>query len=120
MIQRSGRSVRRAGGCPRVIHDVVPYTSACTLSDDVLDTATHMTHLDDLFEDLPKQLSVNQVADVLGIRPPTVYKWLRENRIPGYKVESVWVIIRDELKAHVAARANLIANRPPDTPQDPP
>lgn len=66
-----------------------------------------MSHLDELFADLPANLTVAQTAEILGIRPSTVYKWLNEGVLPGYKVGSAWVILRDEVKDRIRSGRNL-------------
>lgn len=62
--------------------------------------------LDRLFADLPPTLSTQQVADLLGITKPGVYKWLKEGVLPGYKLGGTWVVLRDELKEALRAGAN--------------
>jgi len=42
--------------------------------------------LDGLFAGLGAHLSVNDVAAILNIQRPTVYKWLGDGTIPAYKV----------------------------------
>ncbi len=74
-----------------------------------------MSHLDELFADLPANLTVAQTAEILGIRPSTVYKWLNEGVLPGYKVGSAWVILRDEVKDRIRSGRNL-----PDEAAEPP
>jgi len=66
-----------------------------------------MSHLDDLFEGYPTQLTVLQLTEILGIRRTTAYKWLRDGTIPAYRVGSAWVILRDEVKDCVASGRNL-------------
>lgn len=66
-----------------------------------------MSHLDDLFEAYPEHLSVPQVAEVLGIKVPTAYKWLRDGVIPGYRVGKAWLVLRDEVKDAVRSGRNL-------------
>ena len=79
-----------------------------------------MTHLDDLFADLPPNLNVQQTAEVLGIRPSTVYKWLNEGVLPGYKVGSAWVILRDEVKDRIRSGRNLPDEPAPTDAPEPP
>lgn len=67
-------------------------------------------HLDELFASYPVHLSVRDLAEILGIRRSTVYKWLNEGRIPAYRVGSAWVILRDEVKETIAEGHNM----PPD------
>lgn len=35
-------------------------------------------------------LSVNEIAAHLGIKPPTVYKWIERRRMPAHKVGRLW------------------------------
>lgn len=46
------------------------------------------------------------VAERLNTTPRTIYTWLREGTIPGYKVGSSWFIIRDELKDKLREGSN--------------
>ena len=62
--------------------------------------------LDQLFEGLPKHLTVEQLADVLGVPRTTAYKWLSRRAIPAYKIEASWLILRDEVKQHLRAQRN--------------
>ncbi len=65
-----------------------------------------MSRLDDLFARYPEHLTIGQLAEVLGVTKPTAYKWLQSGLVPGYKVGSAWVILRDEVRDHVAAGRN--------------
>ena len=62
--------------------------------------------LDELFEQDPPTLGPAEVATRLGTTPKTVYAWLRQGIIPGYKVGTTWLIIRDELKSTLRQGAN--------------
>lgn len=53
--------------------------------------------LHDLFADEPRMLSVGRVAEVLGMTPKGVYKWIDEGSLRAYKVSGRWFIVRDEL-----------------------
>lgn len=75
-----------------------------------------MSHLDDLFEDFPEHLSVQQVSDVLGIKRATTYKWLNDGTIPAYRVGSAWVILRDEVKDAIASGRNMPRTETPPPP----
>lgn len=66
-----------------------------------------MNHLDDLFADLPPKLNVTQTAEVLGVSDTTVYKWLNEGVLPGYKVGGAWVLLRNAVKERIASGSNL-------------
>ncbi|WP_308199989.1 helix-turn-helix domain-containing protein [Actinotalea sp. C106] len=71
-----------------------------------------MTRLDDLFDRFPEHLSVEQLAQVLGVTKPTAYRWLQQGDIPAYKVgggvsgRANWVIVRDEVRDHLIANRN--------------
>lgn len=56
-----------------------------------------MSALSDLFADEPRMLSVGRVAEVLGMSPKGVYKWIEDGSLPAYKVSGRWFIVRDEL-----------------------
>lgn len=62
--------------------------------------------LDALFEGRGSTLTVPEVAEILGMTKPGVYKWLKDGVIPGYKVGGTWFVLRDELKATLAAGSN--------------
>ena len=62
--------------------------------------------LDALFEGRGATLTVPEVAEILGMTKPGVYKWLKDGVIPGYKVGATWFILRDELKATLQAGSN--------------
>ncbi|PYC99849.1 DNA-binding protein [Microbacterium esteraromaticum] len=63
--------------------------------------------LDRLFEQSPPTLGPTEVAERLGVSNKSVYTWLRDGLIPGYKVGSTWFIIRDELKDTLRRGANV-------------
>lgn len=63
--------------------------------------------LDDLFEGKKATLTVQEVADMLGMTKQGVYHWLRDGKIPGYKIASNWFILRDELKETLRKGANV-------------
>jgi excisionase family DNA binding protein len=65
--------------------------------------------LDALFEGRSATLTVPEVAEILGMTKPGVYKWLKDGVIPGYKVGATWFILRDELKATLQAGSNARA-----------
>ena len=65
-----------------------------------------MSRLDEAFEGLPLRLSVEQVAEMLGIDVQTAYRWLADGRVPAYKVARSWVILRDEIKDWLESNTN--------------
>jgi excisionase family DNA binding protein len=46
-------------------------------------------------------LSVDEVAEFLGVRPDTVYKLIRRNGLPGAKVGRLWRFRKDEVDGWV-------------------
>lgn len=68
--------------------------------------------IDDLFQQDPPTLGPADVAERLGTTKKTVYVWLREGIIPGYRVGTSWFIIRDELKEVLRRGANTSDRRP--------
>lgn len=70
--------------------------------------------LNELFDGMPARLSVDEVAQILGMTKKGVYKWLNEGVIPGYKIGGSWIVLRDELRDTLAAGRNTPAPPPPD------
>ena len=66
-----------------------------------------MSALEDLFADEPRMLSVGRVAEVLGLSPKGVYKWIEEGSLPAYKVSGRWFIVREELITTLQRGSNL-------------
>lgn len=62
-----------------------------------------MTRLDELFADLPPHITVDQLAQVLGLAKVTTYRWLADGKVPAYRVAGQWVILRDEIRDFLAA-----------------
>ncbi|WP_082317951.1 methylation-associated defense system helix-turn-helix domain-containing protein MAD1 [Leptospirillum ferriphilum] len=46
-------------------------------------------------------LSVDEIADHLGIKRDTVYKWTNERQMPGHKIGRLWKFDRKEVDAWV-------------------
>ncbi len=74
--------------------------------------------LDALFEGRKETLTVPEVAELLGMTKPGVYKWLKDGVIPGYKVGATWFILRDELKETLRGGANTPRVRGAKSKQD--
>jgi excisionase family DNA binding protein len=64
------------------------------------------SRLDELFNRYPEHLSVPELAEVLGVKRTTVYRWLQAGIIPAYKVGGAWVILRDEVRDWVRSGRN--------------
>jgi len=46
---------------------------------------------------LDRWLSVDEIADYLGIKRDTVYKWIDRKHMPAHKVGSLWKFQRTEI-----------------------
>ncbi len=42
-------------------------------------------------------LSLDEIANYLGIKRDTVYKWIDRRKMPAHKVGSLWKFKRDEV-----------------------
>lgn len=54
--------------------------------------------LDELFKRYPEHLTVTQLAEVLGMNRQTIYNWLNAGKLPAYRQNDRWVILRDEVR----------------------
>lgn len=50
-------------------------------------------------------LSVDELADYLGVKRDTVYKWIIRRRLPAHKAGRLWKFRRDEVDAWVKSGA---------------
>lgn len=48
-------------------------------------------------------LSVDEMADYLGVSKDTVYTWVNDKGMPGFKVGRFWKFERDDVDAWVRA-----------------
>lgn len=62
--------------------------------------------VDHLFEQSRPTLGATEVAERLGVSAKSVYTWLKDGLIPGYKIGTTWFVIRDELKDTLRKGAN--------------
>ena len=46
-------------------------------------------------------LSVDEIADHLGIKRDTVYKWISERQMPGHKIGRLWKFDKKDVDAWV-------------------
>ncbi|WP_369067077.1 helix-turn-helix domain-containing protein [Kocuria carniphila] len=71
--------------------------------------------LDALFEGLPERLTIEQLTQVLGLADTTItYRWLREGTVPAMKLGKRWLILRDDVKAHLRASYNTATSTSED------
>jgi len=50
-------------------------------------------------------LKPEEAAEILGVNPGTVRRWLREGKLKGVKVGRLWRITEEDLKAFIEAGA---------------
>jgi excisionase family DNA binding protein len=51
-------------------------------------------------------LTTFQVAEALNVQPKAVREWIRDGKLPAYKVGKSWLIRESELIAFVRAHAS--------------
>lgn len=51
-------------------------------------------------------IKVSEAADYLKVHPEVIRRWLREKKIPGYKVGKEWRIAREDIDALLKNRKN--------------
>lgn len=61
--------------------------------------AKKMTLMESEMED--RWLSVDEIANYLGIKRDTVYKWIAEKGMPAHKIGRLWKFKKDELDGWV-------------------
>ena len=44
-----------------------------------------------------KWLSVDEIADYLGVKRDTLYKWITRRQLPGHKVGRLWKFRKKEV-----------------------
>ena len=75
-------------------------------SDDDDSEAINRDAVDRLFDQSPPTLGATEVAERLGVSAKSVYAWLKDGLIPGYKIGTTRFVIRDELKDTLRKGAN--------------
>ena len=53
--------------------------------------------------------TVEEVADLLKIKPTTVRAMLRDNEINGFKAGKAWRVTEDDLKKYIQKQGGTIA-----------
>jgi excisionase family DNA binding protein len=65
--------------------------------------------LEERFAELPENLTIEQLAEVLGVKRATAYQWLNRGVVPAYKLGGTWIIYRDEVREHLIKSRNIQA-----------
>ncbi len=58
---------------------------------------TEFSVIDDVLGRYPDRMSVQNVAEALGIAPNTVYRFLADKTLPAFRRAGTWLILRDDL-----------------------
>ncbi len=59
-------------------------------------------------------LSVDEIAEHLGVKRDTVYKWITRKKMPAHKVGRLWKFQRSEIDNWVKSGSGDILNRKND------
>ncbi|WP_289022068.1 helix-turn-helix domain-containing protein [Desulfobacter postgatei] len=46
-------------------------------------------------------LSVDEMAEYLGVRRDTIYRWINDKRMPAHKIGRLWKFKKDEVDTWV-------------------
>jgi excisionase family DNA binding protein len=65
-------------------------------------------------------LSVEEIADYLGVKRDTVYKWIERKKMPAHKVGSLWKFKKEEIDNWIRAGKAAEQNVSPDPNNQPP
>ncbi|MGA8497898.1 MAG: helix-turn-helix domain-containing protein [Xanthobacteraceae bacterium] len=65
-------------------------------------------------------MDIDELADYLRLSPSSIYKMLRDGRLPGYKVGKHWRFRRSAIKAWMDSQGNELASAFPSEVFDPP
>jgi excisionase family DNA binding protein len=66
-------------------------------------------------QDLEESLSVSEIAQYLGVSIKTVYRWLRNGRLPARRAGWFWLVRREDLRRWMSEReARRNRRRPPE------
>jgi len=55
-----------------------------------------------------RMMTVNDVADYLKLHPMTVYKYVKEGKIPAFKIGASWRIRKDMIDKWIEQSENKI------------
>jgi excisionase family DNA binding protein len=59
--------------------------------------------------DLPKLINSDQLSEIIGVRPATIYSWVRRGRIPHVRLEGLVRFDLLEIKVWLQERKKPIA-----------
>ena len=56
-------------------------------------------------------LTVRQIAERLQVNTETVYRWLRDSKLTGYKAGRLWRVGEQDLEAFLGRRQEPVSTR---------
>jgi len=56
-------------------------------------------------------LTVRQIAEKLQVNTETVYRWLRDGKLTGYRANRLWRISEQDLEAFLRQKQELVGTR---------
>lgn len=63
-------------------------------------------------------LSVDEIADHLGVKRDTVYKWISERQMPGHKIGRLWKFKQAEVDEWVVSGGANTSQSENDNPEN--
>ena len=56
-------------------------------------------------------LTVRQIAEKLQVNTETVYRWLRDGKLTGYRANRLWRVSEQDLEAFLRQKQELVGTR---------
>jgi len=56
-------------------------------------------------------LTVRQIAEKLQVNTETVYRWLRDGKLTGYRANRLWRVSEQDLEAFLKQRQEPVSTR---------
>ena len=56
-------------------------------------------------------LTVRQIAEKLQVNTETVYRWLRDNKLSGYRANRLWRVSEQDLEVFLKRRQEPVITR---------
>ena len=57
---------------------------------------------------IPKLMTIDELADYLGLQKQTIYNWLHQKKISGIKIGKVWRFERDYIDGWIKNCATVM------------
>lgn len=60
--------------------------------------------MDDVVKKQEKLMTLQEVAEYLQIKDRTIYQWVQQGKIPGFKLGNVWRFRREDIDLWIEER----------------